>query len=63
MKEFSLVDQAYMDGASLHVKIFKKGKWYECHIQIRKDYKDSWYLGMLGNSKVFQYGSANFFEK
>lgn len=28
MTEFALVDLEYMAGASLHVGIFKKEKWY-----------------------------------
>ena len=31
---FALVDQAYTDGASLHVEIFKKETWYECYAQL-----------------------------
>jgi len=31
MNGFALVDLAYMDGASLHVVIFKKEKWYDFH--------------------------------
>lgn len=36
MNEFASVDQAYMDGASLRVGIFKKEKWYEFHAQVVK---------------------------
>jgi len=34
MNGFALVDRVYMDGASLHVEIFKKEKWYECHARV-----------------------------
>ena len=32
MNEFALVDRVYMDGASLHVEIYKKEKWYEYYV-------------------------------
>ena len=34
MIRFALVDQTYMDEASLHVEIFKKKTWNECYAQL-----------------------------